>query len=209
MNDIYLILVPTGALSPEERFLRLCSPHRRKKLEAIAHPDEWRRSLGVEIALHWGLLALSDGYMPPPRYAIGENGRPELSGSDWRMSLAHSGEMALCALSKARLGVDLERKDRLSRIPAADWVALESYLKYTGEGLSGNWRKLKPSGAEMLAEDGKTLAFLYRLEVEAYRICVACREKARIFLLRISPEEMESPPASAEAIARAFVRVPC
>lgn len=95
----------------------------------------------------------------------GEHGKPFISGTTLPcfFNLSHSGEYIVCALTEGQVGVDIERKGRLrlevarrffhpeevrvlESLPErqqADaffsyWSVKESFLKYTGSGLSAS-----------------------------------------------------------------------
>ena len=111
----------------------------------------------------WGMNAL-------PEIARAEGGKPYFAACPQRQfSLSHSGAFALCALSDAPVGVDLEmicpRKDGLpAYIFKGDdygrylalggdwpafytlWTEVESIIKYTGEGLKAYRRAVLPDG---------------------------------------------------------------
>ena len=92
--------------------------------------------------------------------ASGEHGKPSFSDApQLHFSISHSGAYGLCAFSAAPVGLDLQQHrlcqrqalarrfflpaeqdflERTSYAPFFDlWCAKESYLKFTGEGLSG------------------------------------------------------------------------
>jgi 4'-phosphopantetheinyl transferase len=107
-------------------------------------------------------LALLAGSAPflPEKMQLRKNpqGKPYLEDSNLKISISHSGEDWLCILSERDVGIDIEKfrscpyekivarffltdeqdavlsrgRDMFFRI----WAAKESYVKYTGEGLS-------------------------------------------------------------------------
>ena len=78
----------------------------------------------------------------------------------------------MCALHRAPVGVDIERKDRAAAIPVREWVGVESYLKLTGAGLSGGFRTLCARETEVFRL-GTRVACLARGEVGDCLICAA------------------------------------
>ena len=109
----------------------------------------------------WGMDTL-------PEIARTENGKPYFFDHPERQfNLSHSGDLALCALSDAPVGVDIEIvRPRRENLPAytfkgedyeryqtlgGDWNAfytlwteVESIIKYTGEGLKAYRRAEVP-----------------------------------------------------------------
>ena len=121
----------------------------------------------------WGMEYL-------PEIVRAEGGKPYFGDCPQRrFNLSHSGEFALCALSDAPVGVDLEVvRPRRDGFPAyvfrgedyeryqalgGDWPAfytlwteVESIIKYTGEGLKAYRRAQLPEGCVLsnLSGDG-------------------------------------------------------
>jgi len=108
----------------------------------------------------------------------GPNGRPELPDRPLRFSLAHSGSLALVAVTEAAdVGADLERiEPRLAEPPSAEryfapaeraalealggrdrlrlffdlWTQKEAYRKATGEGITAGLGELDWTGWTLL-----------------------------------------------------------
>ena len=121
----------------------------------------------------WGMDAL-------PQMARTENGKPYFPDHPERhFNLSHSGSLALCALSDAPVGVDIELiRPRRETLPAyvfkgedyerylalgGDWDAfytlwteVESIIKYTGQGLKAYRCAHLPDGCVLsnLSGDG-------------------------------------------------------
>ena len=139
-----------------------------------------------------------------PALASGEHGKPYFPDApQLHLSISHSGERWLCAFSDAPVGLDLqahrpcralalarrffapeEAEWLRSRGEAAFfdlWCAKESWLKYTGRGLSA-----LPE-AIVLAPDGqfpaRPDARLQLLPVfDGYSLCVCTKDAARVAL---------------------------
>ena len=127
-------------------------------------------------------------YAPPPKYRYLKNGKPELLSGAPRISLAHAGDFAICAISDLPVGVDIEEKDRRSPMPVREWVGIESYLKLTGEGLSGSFRTLC-AGEDEIYLLGRHAAYLARAELGNCLICAASDEPAHLTVVEAHPEE--------------------
>lgn len=83
-----------------EKCLAEVSPRRREKTLRLANDGDKRRSLGIELLLR-KVTGRDD-------YALSENGKPFFTGGGVHFSLAHCGNYAVCALSDAPAGVDIE-----------------------------------------------------------------------------------------------------
>jgi phosphopantetheinyl transferase len=182
MLEIFVCVVDASRLDVgDERLQALVSPLRAARIAQLRHAADRRRSLGAELALDGALRAGLAHYAPPPRYRYADRGKPELLDGGAQISIAHAGDWAVCALSNRPVGVDIERADRASAIPVWQWVGIESYLKLTGEGLSGRFRALEAREREILLS-GARVAFLARAKWADCLICAASAEPARLRL---------------------------
>lgn len=100
----------------------------------------------------------------------GANGKPYLKDCDFYYNLSHSGTIAVCALSDGEVGIDVQKKvtpsDALIKKVCSEsearyllslsqeqknsaftrlWTLKESYLKFTGEGITLSPQKLEIS----------------------------------------------------------------
>lgn len=147
-----------------------------------------RRAIG-EV---WGMDAL-------PALLRAEGGKPYFGEHPERhFSLSHSGGLALCALSDAPVGVDLELvRPRREGLPAYAfrgkdyeryralgggwdafytlWTEMESIVKYTGEGLRAYRRAQLPEGCVLtgLSGDGWKGAVCARERAERVEVLPA------------------------------------
>lgn len=139
-----------------------------------------------------------------PALASGAHGKPYFPDApQLQFSISHSGAYWLCAFSAAPVGLDVQQHhdcqkqalarrffspaeqaflERTSHAPFFDlWCAKESWLKYTGRGLSA-----LPE-AIVLAPDGqfpaRPDARLQLLPVfDGYSLCVCTKDAARVAL---------------------------
>ena len=145
--------------------------------------------LARAVKLVWGMESL-------PEIARAEGGKPYFE--DWperHFNLSHSGQFALCALSDAPVGADLEvirpRKEGLPAYTFKDvdyeryqalggdwpafytlWTEVESIVKYTGEGLKAYRRAQLPEGCVVsnLSGDGWKAAVCAHEPVEQVEV---------------------------------------
>ena len=188
MNEIFLYAVCVSALNPDSAvWAAFISADRRERMAALTRAEDRRRSLGAELALHAALRRHVEGYAPPPAYRRLPGGKPVLTdGHGFHFSLAHAGDWAVCALHRAAVGVDIERRDRVAAIPVREWVGVESYLKLTGAGLSGGFRTLC-AGETEICRLGRRAAFLARGEIGDCFACAATDAPARLRIAVIDP----------------------
>ena len=138
------------------------SEERKKKTDRFRFGSDRRLSLGAELLLRCGLNELGIGSAPP---AIGytKEGKPFLSAyPDIHVNISHSGTYAVCAVSPAPVGCDIElHKDDMLSVaerffyadeyasilgqPTPDaqkkqffrfWTLKESFMKATGLGMT-------------------------------------------------------------------------
>ena len=189
MREIFVYAVDVSLLDADDaRWLRAVSDACARHIREYRRASDRRRSLGAELALDAALKALVPDYAPPPKYRYLKNGKPELLSGAPRISLAHAGDFAICAISDLPVGVDIEEKDRRSPMPVREWVGIESYLKLTGEGLSGSFRTLC-AGEDEIYLLGRHAAYLARAELGNCLICAASDEPAHLTVVEAHPEE--------------------
>jgi len=141
---------------------------------------------------------------PAPRIerdSLGKPFFPEYPGL--YCSVTHSGEWWLCAVGTRPVGLDLQRhaggaraKEISARFfhPEEDaflketgfadffalWAAKESYLKYTGQGLSGGLSRFSVAGPEGMRRQTEGVS-LYPLPFCAgYSLCLCAKEAGKI-----------------------------
>ena len=188
MDTIYLYALNVSALDADSAVWEaLASADRRARMAALKRLDDRRRSLGAALALHAALSRHLKGYAPPADYMRLPGGKPVLrDGQGWHISLAHAGDWAVCALHRAPVGVDVERKCRASAIPVREWVGVESYLKLTGAGLAGGFRTLCAGETEIFRL-GARVACLARGEVGDCLLCAATDAPAALHIETVAP----------------------
>ena len=122
------------------------SPTRFARIDRIKNEDAKKASLAGE----WLATRLSGGVI-----CAHPSGQPYIEGSDMHISISHSGEYAVCALSENPVGIDIEKIREVSerlidRVCTARereyvtsnerffevWTAKEAYFKKIGTGIT-------------------------------------------------------------------------
>ena len=130
------------------------SRKRRERLDGLKFPDDRKRSLcGYMLAVK-ALGRLSG--IPESDIVISEdkNGKPFCESSDLCFSVSHSGDLAVCAVSDAPIGVDLERI-RKTNMQSARRFASESELIYIFGRI--------PEKSDFESDDRKTLERFFEI----------------------------------------------
>lgn len=86
------------------------SAYRREKLSKLKRHNDKKLSLGAEMLLIHALKKYHPDIAIPFEVKVGDRGKPEISGVHF--SLAHAGNVAVCAIADTEIGVDVERTDR-------------------------------------------------------------------------------------------------
>ena len=84
------------------------SQYRKKRLETIWQEEKRRQSIGAELLLNKALEELYPGFKPPADIILDNNGKPYISSKPLYFSLAHSGNIAACAVSDNNIGLDVQ-----------------------------------------------------------------------------------------------------
>lgn len=165
-EDAFLnIRMDCGACCPLLQ-LQKVSSDRREKILRMRNEAAKLRSLAAGNLLHYALcekLGLSFEHTKPFSIGYGEKGKPYLTEYPGiHFNLSHSGDYVCCAVGDMPVGVDIQEKVKVHEklaerffTPADQrmlsecgeeerqalffrmWSIKESYLKLTGEGLSG------------------------------------------------------------------------
>ena len=123
-GDVHVWWVDIGQLAGHEQFLRgMLSSDELGRAARFRFEDDRRRYIAVRASLRHLLgryLSMPPGRVP---FRYGRHGKPELvawSPEDrLRFNVSHSGNLALCAITRRRaVGVDLERIRRLRGLEA-------------------------------------------------------------------------------------------
>jgi hypothetical protein len=113
-------------------------PDEERRRAAAIVPDLRRRRWA---ASRWALREALAGYLGVGPVAVslrtGRRGKPALAGdSPLRLSLSHSGALALIAVASGReVGIDVQRHGRRTAAFYAEWTRREAAAKCFGGGL--------------------------------------------------------------------------
>lgn len=144
--------------APEEYLERLPAG-RREKLLRMKKDEERYRSLGAGLLIAYGLYR--EGILPEKQeIGLGAHGKPELFGnSGVHFNVSHAGDYVAAVVADSSVGIDIEKKrslrpgvirkccteperrwlegqeDREAAFLRL-WTAKESYVKWSGEGLT-------------------------------------------------------------------------
>lgn len=114
---------------------------RRKKVDAFKLAKDRRLSLAAEVLLRHALK--SAGYDGTPSgFKYGENGKPYLSGTDIHFNISHSGDFAVCAVSKAEVGCDIEKEETPNLKVAKRFFSADEYVDIIAESTLKRQREL-------------------------------------------------------------------
>jgi len=148
------------------------SPREEDRFQSFA-TDALRSRWGAARGILREVLGRALGCAPSEvRFAYGSHGKPYVPDAPLRFNISHSGAMAVIALARVEVGVDVElprprRSDAIARrfyapgeierlFAEADparradaffrlWTCKEAFLKVTGEGLSRSTRSYEIS----------------------------------------------------------------
>ena len=148
------------------------SPREEDRFQSFA-TDALRSRWGAARGILREVLGRALGCLPSEvRFAYGSHGKPFVPNAPLRFNISHSGALAVIALARVEVGVDVElprarRSDAIARrfyapgeierlFAEADpdrradaffrlWTCKEAFLKVTGEGLSRSTRSYEVS----------------------------------------------------------------
>lgn len=166
---------------------------RKAKIKRLKNKKQALLSAAAELALNKAVRKWFPDSHIPVNYAYTKTGKPYLTELDAYISLSHSGELAVCAISENEIGVDIQNIDQMDIKIAKRffsneendyiynsvdsnkaffeiWVKKEARVKLTGEGIGGGFaasREDKPNEYDYN---------MISLPFENYLICI-CERK--------------------------------
>lgn len=191
---------------------------RLERINASSSEQLQKQSLGVELLLsHY---ALQNSKAVPVEYAYNDLGKPYIKDNTFCFSLAHSGNIAMCAVSENDVGLDVETKEKVklslskkvfselelqkfnsteskSDFLIKTWTAKEAYLKLTGQGLRYPMKNITVDGSWMLDKENKPPAFVTIQKL---------MDNSSFAVATYKEHKIELKPVTIEDIARTFAR---
>lgn len=204
MVEIYAVpAVPQYAEFYFNNVFPLISPERKKKIQVLVQKEDALRSLAGEWLSRFAVSSKLGLQMKDIFIDCDVRGKPYMpKNRDLYFNVSHSEKWVVCALSTAQTGIDIElvqqtdisiaedwfTKDENENLNKLDsekekldyfysvWTIKESFLKATGEGLSGNPRTIETNirngNISVYCDDGKNFHFkLFDFE-KKYKLCV-------------------------------------
>lgn len=186
-----------------ESVRHLMSAARLEKIDSICGDDGKRQSAAAEMALVRAMARENGTPLQSVAWRALPGGKPVIDGG-LHFSLSHSGDVAVCAVSEHEIGADAEAPRRIPcgmrrkilserETHAADrdllsiWVAKESYLKLTGEGLKRSMTGFSAAEDRILGAQGEVLAHTSRLRLpmQGYELCVCSEQMEDAVLIEL------------------------
>lgn len=145
-----------------EKASAIVSESRKEKANGYLYAKDRHLSVIAELLLRYALFDTCS-IREMPEIAYSQNGKPTLPGDNMpHFNISHCDSAVACAISNECIGIDVEPYSSYSeevakevfndkelnyvnnspRLFAELWTKKESYLKYTGEGLTANLKPL-------------------------------------------------------------------
>ena len=191
-------------VNPDEARVRaLMSERRKEKLAVIRDENGRRQSAAAELALALA-MAREKGIRPQMvNWTTLPGGKPVAEGG-LHFSLAHSGNVAVCAVCEQNVGVDVEAPRTIAAgmrrkicsaeeqsLPDTDllrlWVAKESYLKLTGEGILRAMSGFSAMEGAIIDAEGNRLAHWHAAEepMPGYILCACMVDAEKVEMIEL------------------------
>ena len=162
MAEVSVLVLGDWLENDVSPYLGFASSERQAAVARFRFASDKNRSLWAELFARWR-LAEATGLSPAEiEISHDEKGKPFCKNLPFSVSLSHSGAYIAVAVGKSAVGIDVERKRKISlavsrrwfrpeehevltSLPEEEraraffrfWTLKEAALKYTGEGLAG------------------------------------------------------------------------
>lgn len=182
--------------------------HRRIKAEQKGREEDKKLSLATGYLLYFALRA--EG-VTDPVFEYGECGKPYLKGGEIYFNLSHSGNVAVCAVARSEVGIDVQVVKPVSAKTVSGacskkeaafcggdaekfcllWSVKESVMKYFGKGLSLSPKRIEAAFGNgiSVAVDGKDVGLAFaQYSCENHCVVVSARgESFPSAMLKVTP----------------------
>lgn len=181
------------------------SEERKKKIGACKMKTDKARSLAAGLLLQfaWNSYKRKNSEMIEISYI--KNGKPVcISDEAFHFNLSHSGEYVACAVSEGAVGLDIQQVKKVDLLIAKRfflpeeyelilkaqpkdqpeifcrlWAGKESYMKYTGDGMTQMMNSFKVDMEESYIYDGKKnikIPVRWYTDIPNYQVAVCSPE---------------------------------
>lgn len=177
-----------------ERYLGMMSPERRERVARKAIREDRLRSVAGELLVRRAVseaLGICEEAVP---LCSDGRGAPTLDGTGLFVSIAHSGNYAVCALSDTPVGIDIEEvRPMCGRVATGTFSVRENeYLGADGYELSGEtlvrffeiwtakeaYGKMKGEGVTLSDTVDTTTIPVKRKYFDGYVVSIVCEEES-------------------------------
>lgn len=143
MTSVYIVNVqPLLNKDVYEYYYNRIGKIRQTKADRLLLPEDKARSVGAAAVLRFAVEDSTEYNFDRLTLLTDPKGKPYFEGNPFFISLSHSGDYAVCAISDSPVGVDIE-KDRIlsenfqERFAATvlEWTKKEAKGKLTGNGV--------------------------------------------------------------------------
>ncbi len=186
--------IRTPSLDEIEMWFSQVDPEKQARLKSLRREEDRVRSICAD---HLARTMLAPHCALPPeriRFRRGENGKPFVQDFDVFYNVSHSGNFAACAVHCSPVGIDIEalrsiRPELIRRVCSPEelefvredsqrflsvWTAKEAYLKFTGEGIATDLRRIVVVREGALCKTVQGIP-LHHWLAEEYALSIVCQ----------------------------------
>ena len=173
-----------------EKYLGMMDNTRRCRIERKRNHEDRLRSVAAEMLLRQALSEKFGIYEDAVRILNDERGAPYVDGENIHVSISHSGDYAVCAISDTPVGIDIEKvRPICARVAIGTFSAGEmEYLDTDGNEFSDGalvrfyeiwtakeaYSKLDGSGISLKNTVDTTTLSVRRVHFDGYVVSIVC-----------------------------------